>query len=422
MPDKPLRVLILHMRFHPDATGTGLIVTEMATDLAQLGAEVTVVTSMPHYGRKQIPAQYRRRLVHRSEFRGVRVWRTFAYAPPSPSLFHRSINYASYTFMSLFAGAASGRHDVLLAISPPLTVALSGWLIAAANRIPMVFNVQDIWPESIAAVSRFRIRWLIYLTEKLELLSYRLSKSITVISEGMRENLLAKGVPHEKLVVIPNWADLQQIQPVSKENGFRRTHNPDNKMLVMFSGNIGYIAVLDTVLAAARILHEDSRFIFQIIGEGNDKARLMALAREWGLQNLRFLSTQPREVLSEMLGAADISIVTLKKELGATNVPSKVYSIMASARPILASVPADSEIARIVSVAKCGWRVPPESPGDFAQALQEIAEHPSNLKTYGENGRRYVFENNSRESLTREYYRLLSATIGDDPMAEANSI
>ena len=399
------------MHFHPAATGTGLVVTQLAQDLAELGDDVTVITSMPHYGKRELPSEYRHRLLHRSDFNGVRLWRTFVYVPPNPRVFHRAINYLTYTLMSVLAGIASGRQDVLLAINPPITVGLSGWVVARLKRTPMVFNLQDVWPESVVAVNQLRNPWAIRTSEYLERLIYRASDKVTVLSDGMRRNLLDKGVDEGKLAIIPNWADVEGIQPVAKDNSFRRTHNPDGHFTAMFAGNIGYIAVLDTVLEAAEILREDGRFTFLIVGEGNDKVRLIEKADALGLANVRFLPTQPREILSEMLGAADASLVTLKEGLGGTNVPSKSYSIMASARPIVASVPEDSEVARMVKEGECGVWVPPENPQALASVLREIAAQPDLLRQYGDNGRRYVVENFSRETLTRRYHDLLSNLV-----------
>ena len=402
-----MRILILHMRFHPDLTGTGPLVTDLAVDLAAMGDEVTVVTSMPHYGRRDVPSEYRGRLLHRSDFQGVDVWRTFVYVPPNPSGFHRSINYLGYTFMSVVAGLLSGRHNVILCVNPPITVGLSGWLVSLARRTPMVFNVQDIWPDCLVIIGQVRNPLLIRTFQYLEKLIYRVSARATVLSEGMKQNLIGKGVSEDKVVVIPNWADVNHIRPVLKENSFRITHNLNGHFVVMFAGNLGYIAVLNTVLDAARLLQHDSRILFLIVGQGNAKPSLVKRAEALGLTNVRFLPTQPKERLPEMLGAADISLVTLNRRLGQLNVPSKTYSIMASARPILAAVPTDSEIARLVQEADCGVWVPPEDPQSLAQSVQQLSQQPELLQRYGANGRSYVVEHFDRKVLTKRYHQLL---------------
>ena len=406
-----MRVLILHMRFHPDLTGTGPLVTDLATDLVELGNEVTVVTSMPHYGRHEIPPEYRGRLLHRSDFDGVDLWRTFVYVPSDPSGFQRSVNYLSYTFMSVVGGLMAEKPDVILCVNPPITVGFSGWLLSLALRAPVVFNVQDVWPDCLEIIGQLRSPLLIRVFKRLEKFIYRVSARVTVLSEGMKENLMRKGVPAEKIVVIPNWANVETIRPVERENSFRKAHGLNGHFVVMFAGNLGFIATLDKVLDAAKLLEDEPHIQFLIIGEGNAKPGLVSQANELGLKNVRFLRTQPKEVLPEMLGAADLSLVTLNRHLGQLNVPSKTYSIMASARPVLASVPEDSEIARLVKVAGCGLSVPPEDPYSLAQAIRDLARRPEGLQFYGANGRRYVEKYLNRRSLTAQYHKLLHQIV-----------
>lgn len=406
-----MRVLILHMRFHPDLMGTGPLVTDLATDLVEYGNKVTVVTSMPHYGSHEIPSEYRGRLLHRSNFNGVDLWRTFVYVPHNPSGFQRSINYLSYTFMSVVGGLMAEKPDVILCINPPITVGFSGWLLSLARRAPLVFNVQDIWPDCLVIIDQLRSPLLTGIFKHLEKFIYRVSARITVLSEGMRENLMQKGVPADKILVIPNWANVEAIRPVERENSFREAHGLNGHFVVMFAGNLGFIAMLDNVLEAAKLLEDDPHIQFLIVGEGNAKPGLVSLANKLGLRNVRFLPTQPEEVLPNMLGAADISLVTLNRHLGQLNVPSKTCSIMASARPVLASVPEDSEIARLVKVADCGLDVPPEDPESLALAIRSLACRPEKLQVYGLNGRRYVEKYLNRRSLTGQYNELLHRVV-----------
>jgi colanic acid biosynthesis glycosyl transferase WcaI len=402
-----MRVLILHMRFHPDLTGTGPLVTDLASDLVEMGNEVTVVTSMPHYGHHEIPPEYRGRLIHRSNHKGIDLWRTFVYVPPHPSGFQRSINYLSYTLMSVIGGLMAEKPEVILCVNPPITVGFSGWLLSLARRVPMIFNVQDVWPDCLVIIGQLRSPLLIRIFKHLEKFIYRVSAGVTVLSDGMKEHLKEKGVPARKIMVIPNWANIESIRPVEKENSFRKFHGLNGQFVVMFAGNLGFIAMLDKVLEAARLLDDEPQIQFLIIGEGNAKPGLVSRVNELGIKNVRFLPTQPKESLPEMLGAADLSLVTLNRHLGQLNVPSKTYSIMASARPVLAAVPEDSEIARLIKVADCGLGVPPEDPVALAQAIRSLAGQPEKLRVYGANGRRYVEENFDRRSLTTQYHKLL---------------
>ena len=343
-----MRILILHMRYHPDLTGTAPLVTDLATHLASMGDDVTVVTSMPHYGSKRIASKYRGRSIHREKINGVEVWRTFVYVPPNHKGFYRAINYLSYTFMSIVSGLLVKHVDVILCVNPPITVGFSGWLVSLMHRAPMVYNVQDVWPDCIKIIGQLRSRWLYRIFQGLEKFIYNTADKMTVLSEGMKQNLEDKRVNSSKIAVIPNWADLDAVTPMEKNNGFRSMHGLDGKFVAMFAGNIGFISVLDMVLDAAKILKDRSDIQFLIVGEGNAKAELVKKADDMALPNVHFMPTQAPGVLPEMLAAADVSLVTLDHRLGQLNVPSKTYNIMASSRPVLASVPADSEIARLV--------------------------------------------------------------------------
>jgi colanic acid biosynthesis glycosyl transferase WcaI len=395
------------MRFHPDLTGTAPLVTDLASHLAVMGDDVTVITSMPHYGRKQISSKYRGRLIHREKINGVEVWRTFVYVPPNHKGFYRSINYLSYTFMSIASGILAEGVDAILCVNPPITVGFSGWILSLSQRAPMVLNIQDVWPDCIAIIGQLRSRWLYRTFKHLEKFLYEKAARVTVLSEGMKKNLEDKRVNSSKIAVIPNWADLDTVVPMEKNNGFRSQNELDGKFVVMFAGNIGFISVLDMVLDAAKIVKDRSDIHFLIVGEGNAKAALMKKADDLALPNVRFLPTQPPNVLPEMLAAADVSLVTLDHRLGQLNVPSKTYNIMASGRPVLASVPTDSEIARLVKEAACGVTVPPEDPTALADAILRMQSNPHELDRLGKNGREYVVANYAKDKVIRQYRELL---------------
>jgi colanic acid biosynthesis glycosyl transferase WcaI len=395
------------MRFHPDLTGTGPLVTDLAQDLVSVGDEVSVVTSMPHYGRKGIPAGYKGKLIHRSTSHGVEVLRTWVYVPPSPRGFYRAVNYLSYTFMSVVAGILCDRPDVILCVNPPITVGFSGWVVSVIRHAPMVFNVQDVWPDCLEIIGQVRNPILIRIFRWLETFIYGISARITVLSQGMKQNLIEKGVDEEKIAVIPNWADVSYIEPCARNNGFRRTHDLGDRFLIMFAGNLGYISVLEMVLEAARLLKNDPDILFLIVGEGNAKRSLLERARALDLHNVRFLPTQPREVLPQMLGAADLALVTLDRRLGLLNVPSKIYPIMASSRPVLAAVPEDSEIAHLVKRTGCGVWVPPEDPSALVIAIRALSRDRELLEELGARGREHAVSQYSRQRITKKYHDLL---------------
>jgi colanic acid biosynthesis glycosyl transferase WcaI len=402
-----MRVLILHMRYRPDATGTGPLVTELAEDLSAAGEDVTVVTSVPHYGRGEIPSEYRGTLVHKSSESGVKVYRTLSPVPHVGSAFGRGIDYATYTALAGFSAVALGDIDVVLCVAPPITVGFSGWLAGVRHRCPVVFNAQDIWPDGLIKMGRIRNRGLVTLFRWTEKFVYRISTRITVVSQGMRGNLLAKGVEPGRVEVIPNWVDTDRIRPIAPSGLFRERHGLADRFVVLFAGNIGFASALDSVLDAASLLKDDPRIVFLIVGEGSAKRALLRKAEERELNNVRFLTTQPAEDFPDVLASCDVTLVPLRKEMGSLSVPSKTLAFMAGGRPVLASVPEDSDVRRMLAEAECGNSIAPEDPHALAEAVRSLAGQRELLKLFGQNARSYVVENYSRSILTGQYHALL---------------
>jgi len=405
-----MRVLILHMRYAPDLTGTGPLVTALATDLAARGEDVAVVASVPHYGRADVPAEYRGGLFHDRIEDGVRVIRTMGWTRGLDSVWGRGADYVLYTVLSLAAGLRLPRPDVLLCVAPPITVGLSGWLLR--RGAPLLLNAQDIWPDGLIGMGRLRSAPMIRAFQAFERWLYRRCRSISVLSEGMKANLVAKGVPEDKVVVIPNWVDLDAWKPAPRANAFRSELGLENRFVALFAGNLGYAAALETVLEAASLLRSEPAITFLMVGEGSAKKGLARRAAELGLDNVQFVTTQPASRLPEVYGVADLSLVTLRKGMGQVSVPSKAYSIMASGRAILASVPEDSEVERLVKEAACGVWVPPEDAPAMAQAILELRADGARLQAFGSNGRRWVEHRHARTHSVSKYHQWLAEAAG----------
>jgi colanic acid biosynthesis glycosyl transferase WcaI len=327
--------------------------------------------------------------------------------PPAGSVVGRGIDYIAFTLLSTIVATSAGRQDVILCIAPPITVGISGWLVGLFRRAPMVFNAQDIWPDGLVSMGRLKSRGVIAAFHALERFIYRRAMRVTVVSDGMRRNLLEKGVQGEKVRVISNWVDLSAVRPVEKINAFRVELGLEDKFVVLFAGNLGYAAALETVIEAANILKHHQEIIFLIVGEGSAKADLVARCEALALENVRFITTQHKERIGEVYGSADLSLVTLRSDMGSLSVPSKAYTIMASQRAMLAAVPEDSEIARIVTEVDCGRWVSPEDPQALADAILACHQESDTLAIAGKNGRMYVEQYFERSILTGQYHRLL---------------
>jgi colanic acid biosynthesis glycosyl transferase WcaI len=435
-----MKILIINIYFHPDPTGTGLVITELARALAAQGHDVTVITSVPHYGvtgdrrqdgQRQSPppkaplsplSPVACRLssaslspLWRQEIMdGIRVIRTAVYIPRRKTFWARALNYVTFSALAMIAGFRSGKQDLIMCTSPPLLLGASIGSFSWLRGVPFVFNVQDIYPDAAVLMGILRNPALIALSRRLERFVYWRAALVTVISGTAKQNLQDKGVPEAKIAVIPNWVDVEFIRPLPADNEFRRSFLPapnsqPPQKLVMFAGNIGLIAGLETVLDAAAALRRRSDIQFLIVGEGSAKAGLVARARQMDLPNVKFLPTQPREILPQVLAAADVHLVTLKRRMSTTSVPSKSYGIMASGRPMVAAVDPGSEVWRLVEEAHAGLCVPPEEPSELAHAIEALCDDAEQRRGMGENARAYVVRHNARHTLTARYEETLQA-------------
>jgi len=408
-----MNILIVHMRYFPDKTGTAPLVTQLAQDLVISGSDVTVVTSLPHYGRTTVHPDYQEynEIFNRCEEDGVNIIRTRVYVPQGTGIMQRAWNYVTFNFLSVIAGIKADRADVILAVNPPITTTFAAWIVSLFHRAPLIVGIQDVWPDCIIQVNKLKNRILIIFSRMLEKIQYSIAKKVIVLSMGMKSNLERKGVDSGKIEIIANWADTDLVKPLPKDNDFSRSHELGDKFVVLFAGNHGYIAALDKIILAADILRDTTEILFLFVGEGSVKSELMRYADEKGLDNVKFLTTQPEQQWLEMLAAADLTLVSLRVDLAELNVPSKVYTLMSAARPILASVPEDSEVASLVLSAKSGIICTPEDPEALASSILKMKDSPNLLDKYGRNGRKYLIETFNRNLQTKKYLSVLKNSL-----------
>lgn len=404
-----MEITLFHMRYSPDQTGTAPLVTQLAEDLVEQGEEVTVITSLPHYGRTSVHPDYQniRGLFTDEKINGVRLIRTWVFVPPKPKLLYRVLNYLSYTVLSLIAGLRLKNSDVVLAINPPITTPFSAWMSAVVRQVPLVVGIQDIWPDCVIRVGKLDNPIVVAISRWVEKLQYILSDKIIVLSDAMKDNLLDKKVKLDKIAVIPNWADFEEVKPLPKNNQFTEKYNLQGKFVLLFSGNHGYNAGLENILEAAGLMRDREDILYILAGDGNAKKKIVSIAEENQINNILFLPTQSKDIWLQMLASADIGLVTLRSGLGSLNVPSKVYTLMAAAKPILAAVPADSEVTNIINEANCGWVIPPEDPGALAAQINRIKDRGQELGEVGQRGREYIKNYAPRSMQTNAYRDLM---------------
>lgn len=405
-----MRILLLTLYFAPDIAANAVIMTELAEELAALGHQVTVVTAFPHYAGNVIESRYRGQVIQQDEYKGIRVIRTYLYTSPRKrrSLV-RILSYISFNFLSTLAGLFSRDQDVILAPSPPLTIGLSAYVISRVKLIPYVYNVQDIYPDVVIKLGILKNPFGKALFHLLEPFVYGHARHITVISEGFRANLLRKGVPQEKLTIIPNFVDTNFIRPLHRNNSFRQRFGLNGRFVVLFAGNVGHSQDLEHVLESAALLQDSNHIAFVIVGNGSRKEQLKDQARKMGLNNVHLIPFQSRQKVPQIYATADISLVTLRKGIALDSFPSKVYTIMASARPVIAAVDPNSDVWDLIKQTECGLCVEPENPQALAQAIRTLYADTASRERMGDNGRKHVVQYYTRQVVARQYHGLLTS-------------
>ena len=406
-------VLVLSLVFPPDGVSTAVILGELSADLKKAGHDVTVVTTAPHYNR-DAGAEARQPLTRvwgpvlsRSEFQGARVLHV-AMPRKGRSVLLRLLAWGQFHVLSVVAALALVRRvDVIVSPSPPLTVGVCAWLLGLCYRAPYAYNVQELYPDIAISLGALRNRWAISVLFALERFVYARARFITVIAPGMRRRILMKGVPPDKVRLIPNFVDADDLTPGPKANVFSRQHGLDEAFVVTYAGNMGPAQALDTVLDAATLLKAEPRLKFLLVGEGTSFDRLRRRAYEQGLANVLMLPHQSYDLVPQIYAASDLCLVPLAVNTASDAVPSKVYRIMACARAVLACADAESDLADLIRAAQCGAVVSPGSPEALAKAIVAAMRDPAASAAMGEAGRRYVLTQYARPSISAQYDALI---------------
>ena len=396
-----MRVLLLKQWFDPEPTFKGLV---FARELIRQGFDVEVVTGFPNYPGGKLYPGYKIRCIQREVIDGVQVTRLPLYPSHNQSAVGRVLNYASFAASALVYGLLRAKKpDVMYAYHPPLTVGIAASLISLFRRVPVVYDIQDMWPDTLRASGMVSNTLVLDIVGGICKMVYRSVDRIVVLSPGFRKLLIERGVPDRKMDVIYNWCDEASMgNPVGDvPNGF-----PGSECFtIVFAGNMGKAQALDAVLASAEIVYKKaSEICFVFIGGGVEVDNLKRLAHEKKLQNVRFLQAVPMAEIGGVLGKVDALLVHLRKDpLFTITIPSKTQAYMAVGKPLLMAV--EGDVVDLVKAAGCGVIAEPENPESIADAA---------LKLYSLS----ISERNAMAERSKEYYQShLSLNVGVEKFA-----
>ncbi len=404
-----MRILVLCPHFEPDVAPTGVVMTEIAHHLVDQGHELDIVTALPWYRGHTVEDGWTGQPWRRQRTEWGSVLRVHPFPTDKTNIVGRALGFAGFTtLVAIGAVFRRRRPDVVLTMSPPLLLGLAGWLAARLRRVPLVFNVQDVFPDVAIEVGAIRNRRVIAGLSWLERFVYRRADAVTVLSSDLMGNVSAKigRQDPKKIRVIANFVDTERIKPADRATRYREEIEAGDRTVVMYAGNMGFSQPLDLMVETARRWHNQRDVLFVLNGGGSERSRLEAAAA--GLSNICFVDYQPIERVPEVLASADIHVIALKHGLARSSVPSKLYSILAAGRPALAAIDPGTEVATLLEKHDCGVSCAPEDLDLFEDALQELVADPLRCAAMGERGRTFVEAWVSPAAVAEAYGRLFT--------------
>jgi glycosyltransferase involved in cell wall biosynthesis len=398
-------LLILGMNYAPEVTGIGPFTTGIAEHFVNEGYSVTVATTFPHYPAWRVDPRYARGQRRRERQNGVDVRRTWVYIPTRRSLPQRLL-YDSSLAATTAAAVIGRRADVIICVSPPLQLALTALVIGWLHHAPVVLHLQDLVPDVAVTSGMMREGRMVMAARALERFVYRHVRAIGVISHGLQANLLAKGVPEQKLYLLPNWVETAAFDQSPNAPAFRASMGvTPSQTLLLHAGNMGAKQDLASLIEAVALMPPGAATL-ALVGDGQDRRALEQKVRTEGITNVRFAPLQ--DDFASTLAAADILIVHQLKAVVDSVAPSKLLAYMAAARPVVAVVNDRCEAADVIRDAGCGIVVPSAAPKLFAAAVDRLQHDPALRKAMGEAGRRYVQVHFDKQAVLKSWSALVA--------------
>jgi colanic acid biosynthesis glycosyl transferase WcaI len=415
-----MRIAIVGINYAPELTGIGVYTAGLAEFLASRGISVDVYTGFPYYPMWAKAPEHRGTWSARERINGVSVRRHYLYVPGRPSAVKRMLHELSFVASASLGYLLGPRADCTIVVSPPLFLGVPILLMARLKGSQTVFHVQDLQPDAAIDFGLLKPGALTRLFFWVERVTYRLADRVASISSGMLRAITDKGVSPRKTLMIRNWANDERVAPRPRNTRYREQWGLDRKFVVLYAGNLGVKQGLPTLLECARLLRHDPEIVFLVVGDGGQKAELVAMARRLGLDSVRFEPLQPAENLGELLATADVAVAPQKAGAKDIVLPSKVANILAAARPLIAAAARHMELGRMLREADCGIVVPPENAEQMARAIVKMKCDPAAAARFGANGRAYMEARLRRDVVLERVLGELEALAGAPGVIEAD--
>jgi glycosyltransferase involved in cell wall biosynthesis len=412
-----MKILYVSQHYPPEMGALAGRAAELSRHFALLGHKASVLTAFPNHPTGIVFPEYRdkfKRLFYREQVDGVDVVRTWLLPYPNRKPLERVLNYGSFCASASVRGAFLERPDVVIGTSPPLPIAMAGYNVARVKRVPFIFEVRDLWPESLEGVGLGAEHSRIYKTvASIVRFLYKHSDHIVVVTPAFKEYLNAKwDVPLAKMSVVVNGVETERFCPAPPSPEILREFGvPAGNFVAAYIGTMGMAHGLQTVLQVAELLREHSQITMLLVGEGGNRQDLVRVAKERGLNNVIFTGQQPRERIPSIINSSDVCLSLLKnEEVFKTVIPTKMLEYMSCGRPVVLAVGGQAE--KILSEANAGISGEAENPKAIADAILAMYADPEARRQFGTNGRQYITSRMSRDKTARDYLDVLARLTG----------
>jgi glycosyltransferase involved in cell wall biosynthesis len=402
-----MRILFLTQYFPPETGAPQNRISYFARYFAAAGHTVTVLTALPSYPEGKIFPEYRGVWRREEVFESMRIIWVWIYATKSKAFLLRLLNYFSFMFSSVLLGIGTiGKQDVIIVESPPIFLGLSGLIYKFAKKARLALNVSDLWPESAVAMGLVRNRWIIRATVAFEELLYRRSDLITGQTRGIVKNIQSR-IPNKPVALITNGVDeAGSPQDAASLAEVKRALGWQGTLVVGYAGLHGLVYGLETLVETAQILSSYRDITFVLFGDGPEKEKLVALAEERKLPNIKFYPPQSRVQILDIIRCFDATVIPLRNlKLCLGTLPSKMFEAMGAGVPVVAAMLGEAQA--VVNEAGAGICVPPEDAQAIADAILRLYSDPALRARMGESGRQYVKRHYNRAQIARNYEQIL---------------
>lgn len=408
-----MKILLLPAYFFPEQVSDTPLDDARYQAFTDAGIEMSLYTPVPTRNVDDVDKKKYSQLREEMMYDGMMHVHRFSMMDEGKNPVGRAFRYFLCTIIQLWYGLREKNVDVFFVISTPPIQGLIGAFLKKMKHIPFVYNLQDIFPESLVGTGLAKKGGLLWkIGRVIENFTYRNADKIIVISEDFKKNIMAKGVPEEKIEVVYNWVDEESIVDIQREDNvlFDRYELDRSKFYITYNGNIGLTQNMDMLLEVAKEMEYCEEIQFVLVGEGVYKEKVEQIIQEKKIQNVTLLPFQPYEEISHVFSLGDVSLVISKPKVGANSVPSKTWNIMSASRPVLANFD-ENKLKDIIEKNNCGIFTKAGDKDAFKEAIIMLYNDREFGKVLGRNGRKFVMENLTKKVGTKKYVDVVKSVV-----------